>query len=74
MWFYDTSTGAAIGAARYGSFVGKGFFGILVVRLAMDEYGEHKDLHSSDHRSVIPYIHGAGKTVCCRAPLVKSSK
>jgi hypothetical protein len=24
-WFYDTSTGAAIGAAHYGSFVGKAF-------------------------------------------------
>jgi hypothetical protein len=24
-WFYDTSTGAAIGAARCGSFVGEGF-------------------------------------------------
>jgi hypothetical protein len=29
-WFYDTSTGAATGAARYGSFVGKSF-GHLVV-------------------------------------------
>jgi hypothetical protein len=28
-WFYDTSTGAATGAARYGSFVGGGF-GLLV--------------------------------------------
>jgi hypothetical protein len=29
-WFYDTSIGAAIGAARYGSFVGVGF-GLLVI-------------------------------------------
>jgi hypothetical protein len=29
-WFYDTSAGAATGAARYGSFVGEGF-GLLVV-------------------------------------------
>jgi hypothetical protein len=29
-WFCDTSTGAAIGAARYGSFVGKAF-SLLVV-------------------------------------------
>jgi hypothetical protein len=30
-WFYDTSTGAAIGAARCGSFVGGGGgFGVLV--------------------------------------------
>jgi hypothetical protein len=28
-WFYDTSTGAATGAAHYGSFVGVGF-GLLV--------------------------------------------
>jgi hypothetical protein len=28
-WFYDTSTVAATGAARYGSFVG-GDFGLLV--------------------------------------------
>jgi hypothetical protein len=27
-WFYDTSTGAATGASRYGSFVGKGLFGL----------------------------------------------
>jgi hypothetical protein len=30
-WFYDTSTGAATGAARCGSFVGEAF-GLLVVR------------------------------------------
>jgi hypothetical protein len=30
-WFYDTSTGAATGAARCGSFVREGF-GLLVVR------------------------------------------
>jgi hypothetical protein len=29
-WFYDTSTGAATGAARCGSFVGKAF-SLLVV-------------------------------------------
>jgi hypothetical protein len=29
-WFYDTFTGAAIGAARYGSFVEKSF-GLLVI-------------------------------------------
>jgi hypothetical protein len=28
-WFYDTSTGAATGATRYGSFIGKGF-GLVV--------------------------------------------
>jgi hypothetical protein len=52
-WFYDTSTGAAIGAARCGSFVGGGF-GLLVAR----EYGGHEDLRGSGRRSVIPYVHG----------------
>jgi hypothetical protein len=28
-WFYDTSTGAATGAAHYGSFLGR-VFGLLV--------------------------------------------
>jgi hypothetical protein len=28
-WFYDTSTGAATGAVRCGSFIGEGF-GLLV--------------------------------------------
>jgi hypothetical protein len=26
--------------------------------LAMDEHGEHEDLRGSNHRSVIPYVHG----------------
>jgi hypothetical protein len=26
--------------------------------LAMREYGGHKDLRGSGHRSVIPYVHG----------------
>jgi hypothetical protein len=25
--------------------------------LAMDEHGEHEDLHASGRRSVIPYVH-----------------
>jgi hypothetical protein len=25
--------------------------------LAMDEHSEHKDLHGSGHRCVIPYVH-----------------
>jgi hypothetical protein len=29
-WFYDTSTGAATGAARYGSFVGEDFYFLIV--------------------------------------------
>jgi hypothetical protein len=29
-WFYDTSTGAATGAARCGSFVGKAFSLLIV--------------------------------------------
>jgi hypothetical protein len=54
-WFYDTSTGAATGAARCGSFVGGALVSWL---LAMREYGGHEDLRGSGRRSVIPYVHG----------------
>jgi hypothetical protein len=46
-WFYDTSTGAATGAARYGSFVGNGF--LVSWLLAIDEHSEHEDLHGLSH-------------------------
>jgi hypothetical protein len=29
----------------------------------IDEHGEHQDLHGSDHRSVIPYVHGRMRVV-----------
>jgi hypothetical protein len=54
-WFCDTSTSAATGATRYGSFVG----GALVSwSLAIDERGGHEGLRGSGYRSVIPYVHG----------------
>jgi hypothetical protein len=37
--------------------------------LAMDEYGEHEDLRGSDHRSVIPHIHGRMELYCSRLAL-----
>jgi hypothetical protein len=54
-WFYDTSIGAATGAARCGSFVGGH---ISLGDLAIREYGGHEDLRGSGRRSVIPYVHG----------------
>jgi hypothetical protein len=54
-WFYDTSTGAATGAVRCGSFV-RG--ALVTCLLAMRKYGGHEDLRGSDRRSVIPYVHG----------------
>jgi hypothetical protein len=38
----------------------------------MDEHGEHQDLHSSGHRSVIPYIHGRDE--CCIAMCMLKSR
>jgi hypothetical protein len=35
--------------------------------LAMDEHGEHEDLRGSDHRSVIPYVHGRTELYCAQA-------
>jgi hypothetical protein len=32
--------------------------------LAMNERGAHKDLYGSNHRSVIPYIHGRTELYC----------
>jgi hypothetical protein len=52
-WFYDTSTGAATGAARCGS---------------IDERGGHEDLRGLDHRSVIPYVHGRTGLYCSSLP------
>jgi hypothetical protein len=49
--FYDTSTGAATEA-------------LVSCSLAIDERGEHEDLRDSDHRSVIPYIHGRTGLYC----------
>jgi hypothetical protein len=54
-WFCDTSTGAATGATRGGSFVE----GDLVSwSLAMDERGGHEDLRDLGHQSIIPYVYG----------------
>jgi hypothetical protein len=35
--------------------------------LAMDEHDEHEDLRGSDHRSVIPYVHGRTELYCAQA-------
>jgi hypothetical protein len=36
---------------------------------AMDEHGEHKDLHGLGPRSVIPYIYGRIELYCPRLTL-----
>jgi hypothetical protein len=36
--------------------------------LAMDEYGGHKDLCGSGHRSVIPYVHRRTELYCSSLP------
>jgi hypothetical protein len=36
--------------------------------LAMDEHGRHKDLHGSDRRSVIPYVHERTELYCLSLP------
>jgi hypothetical protein len=54
-WFYDTSTGAAIGAVPLWFFVGGAQ---IAVELAIREHGGHQDLRGSDRRSVILYAHG----------------
>jgi hypothetical protein len=61
-WFYDSSTGAAIGAAHCGSFVGKGL--LVSWSLVMDEHGEYEDLRGSGWQSVIPYVHGRMELYC----------
>jgi hypothetical protein len=39
--------------------------GVLIsYSLAMNERGGHEDLRGSDHRSVIPYIHGRTELYC----------
>jgi hypothetical protein len=41
------------------------WMGLLVFwSLAMDECGGHKYLCGSDHRSVIPYVHGRTELYC----------
>jgi hypothetical protein len=37
--------------------------GLKSLGLAMDEHGEHQDLHVSTRRSVIPYVHGRMRVV-----------
>jgi hypothetical protein len=54
-WFYDTSTGAATGAARCCFLLERALISWL---LSIDERGGHKDLRGSDCRSIIPYVHG----------------
>jgi hypothetical protein len=61
-WFYDTSTSAATGVARYDSFVGNVF--LVSSLLAMDEHDEYEDLRGSSHRSVIPYVHERMQLYC----------
>jgi hypothetical protein len=69
-WFYDTSTGAAIGAAQCGSFIG----GALVSwSLAMDECGGHENLRGSGRYSIIPYVHGRTKVVLLKPALPESA-
>jgi hypothetical protein len=64
-WFYDTFTGAAIGAARCGSFVAGG---LVSWSLAMDERSGHKDLCGSDSWSIIPYVHRRTELYCSSLP------
>jgi hypothetical protein len=122
-WFYDTSTGAAVGAAAVVLLLEMAF--LVSWSSALVEHGEHEDLCGSGCRSVIPNVHGengvvllkpglarvslslfssdplevvstrafyssrsgsysesegltsglrGGKTLCCRAPLARSSK
>jgi hypothetical protein len=52
-WFYDIFIGVATGIVRCCSFVEKGF--LVSWSLVIDEYGEHEDLHGSDHQNVISY-------------------
>jgi hypothetical protein len=58
-WFYDTSTCAATGAARCGSFV-KG----VSWSLAIDECGGHEDLRGPGRRIIIPYVHRRMELYC----------
>jgi hypothetical protein len=64
-WFYDTSTGAATGATRCGSFIGKA---LTSWSLAIDERGGHQDLCGSGCRSIIPYVHGRTGLYCSSLP------
>jgi hypothetical protein len=41
--------------------------------LAVDEYGRHKDLHSSGRRSVILYVHGITELYCSSLPCLSLS-
>jgi sugar phosphate permease len=60
-WFCDTSTGAATGATRCGSFVGGG---LVSWSLAIDEHSGLKDLRGLGHQSIIPYVHGRTELYC----------
>jgi hypothetical protein len=42
--------------------------------LAIDECGAHKDLRGSDHRSVIPYVHGRTGLHCSNLPCLCESE
>jgi hypothetical protein len=64
-WFYDTSIGAAIGAARCCSFVGGGF-GLLVVSYGQTRWVEN--LRGSGRRGVIPYVHRITELYCTSLP------
>jgi hypothetical protein len=64
-WFYDTSIGAAIGAARCCSFVGGGF-GLLVVSYGQTRWV--KNLRGSGRRGVIPYVHRRTELYCTSLP------
>jgi hypothetical protein len=65
-WFYDTSTGAATGAARCDSFVGK-TFSLLVV--SSSERSGLGNLRGSGRLSVIPYVHRRTELSCAQACL-----
>jgi hypothetical protein len=64
-WFYDTSTGAATGAAHC-SFLLEGT--LVPSLLAMDEHGGHEDLRGSGRWSVIPYVYGRTELYCSSVP------
>jgi hypothetical protein len=59
--FYDTSTGAATGAARY-EFLWRR--SLASWSLAMDEYSGYKYLRGSSRRSVKSYVHGRTELYC----------
>jgi hypothetical protein len=67
-WFYDTSTGAATGAARCDSFIGEN---LVSWPLAIDERGGYEDLCGSGRWSVIPYVYGGTRIVLLKPTLPK---